>query len=233
MNNLKVDPRESIIKERLSKIKKICLVSGFKGGIGKSLISVMLSLNLAEKKYRVGLLDIDLTSSTDHLILGCEKLYPKENMGLIPPEIKNIKFMSFSFFSYDLPLALRGNSISDAIKELLCVTIWGDLDFLIVDMPPGFSDTNLEVMRLFKNFSLVAVSTPSPLSKKILERMIKVYKDKKKIEIINIENMTKTSKSNALRYDPEVDNAIGNVNKIKKTLMYKDINKISKIIEGR
>lgn len=226
-----IDPRESIIKDRLKNVKNILLVSGFKGGIGKSLISTTLALAFSDRGYKTGLLDLDLTSATDHIILGVNNLYPFEDKGLIPAEFEKIKFMSFHFFTMNMPLALRGKSISCAIKELLCVTIWGELDFLIVDMPPGFSDTTFEVLRLFERFILLAVSTPSPLSKEILHRMIKVY-DPNKTKIIFLENMVKEEgKRYSIRYDAMIDYAVGNVEKLKKTEFYKDITKIIPEIE--
>ncbi len=228
--NLFIDPRESVISERLKRIKKVILVSGFKGGIGKSLISVLISIALSEKKYKVGLLDLDLTSSTSHIILGAKNLYPKEDMGLKPPVYKNIKFMSFSFFSNSKAFALRGSSISNAIKELLCVTIWDELDYLIVDMPPGFSDTTFEVERLFNNYSVIAIQTPSPLSKEILKRMIVLYNEKN-IKTLIIENMSQRKSKKTIRYDKNIDRAIGNYEKLKRTNMYKDILKIIPEVE--
>lgn len=231
MNKNIIDPRDSVIKDRMIAVKNIWLVSGFKGGIGKSLISVALALGLSEKKHRVGLLDLDLTSSTDHIILGADNLYPKEDMGLIPPEFEGIKFMSFQFFSGSSAFAVRGSSISNAIKELLCVTLWGELDFLIVDMPPGFSDTTFDVQKLFKKFSVIAVSTPSPLSKKILGRMIRLYTDMN-VRTVYVENMSREKKKNHIRFDSKIDMAIGDVEKIKKTDFYKDVLKILPDIEN-
>ncbi|MCX7648000.1 MAG: P-loop NTPase [Elusimicrobiales bacterium] len=231
MNNLRIDPRETIIKDRMIAVKNIWLVSGFKGGIGKSLISVAAALGLADNGRRVGLLDLDITSSTDHIILGADNLYPKEDMGLLPPEFEKIKFMSFHFFSKSYPLGFRGNSISNAIKELLCVTIWGELDFLIIDMPPGFSDTTMDVIRIFDKFSVIAISTPSPLSKKILENSVKVYKDMR-IKILFVENMAQKAKINSIRFDPKIDKALGDVKKIKRTQFYKDVLKIVSKMES-
>jgi len=230
MNKI-LDPRESVIFDRLKNVGKIILISGFKGGIGKSVVSVMTALSLSRKGYNVALLDLDVTSSTDDIILGAKNLYPTEDKGLIPPVFKGIKFMSFNFFSMSKPFAIRGSSVVDAIKELLCVTIWGKLDFLIVDMPPGFGDTFFEIMRLFKKFRVVSLYTPSPLSKKIVNKMIPLIKDKN-IEIVKIENMSKKSGKAKLIYDPELDKSIGNVKKLEKTLLYNDVVKNLNIITG-
>jgi len=234
MNNMNklIDPREYIILDRLRNIKKIILISGFKGGIGKSAVSVLSALALSKKGYKTGLLDLDVTSSTDDIILGAKNIYPTEDKGLIPPIFEGIVFMSFNFFSMSKPFALRGNSIVDAIKELLCVTIWGELDFLIVDMPPGFSDTVFEVMRIFKRFRVVTLYTSSPLSKEILNKMLPLIKNKD-IEIAKIENMSKKLAKGKLRYDSNFDKSIGNVKKLERTLFYQDVIRNLSIIVGK
>jgi ATP-binding protein involved in chromosome partitioning len=231
MNNV-FDPREYVISDRLAKIKKIILVSGFKGGVGKSLVSVFAAIAIARKGYKTGLLDLDITSSTDDIILGVKEIYPSEDKGLIPPVFEGIRFMSFSFFSMSKPIALRGNSVVDAIKELLCVTLWGELDFLVVDMPPGFGDTFFEVMRLFKKFRVVCVYTPSPLSKKILNKILPLIKTKG-IEVVKIENMSKISGKGRLRYDKNVDAAIGDIKRIRNLLLYKDVVSNLNLIVGQ
>ncbi|MEF3281048.1 MAG: P-loop NTPase [Elusimicrobiota bacterium] len=231
-NELVIDPRQSVFNERLKKVKKIILVTGFKGGIGKSVISSGFALSFAKKGYKVGLLDLDITSSTDHIILGVrEKTYPAEDKGILPPVIQGIKFMSFSFFSKSKGVVLRGNSLIDAIREIFCVTIWGELDILIIDMPAGFSDIALEILRIIKRFNVIAVSTPSPLSKEVLKRMLDIYKNQK-IPIFHIENMAKSNSPNKNRifFDKDLDAAIGSRTMLTKTNFFKDIEKLTETL---
>lgn len=224
---IEIDPRTSIIKDRIKDVKNIFLVSGFKGGVGKSLISAVLSLCCSDEGKDVGLFDLDITSSSCHKILGIDELYPKEDYGLLPVEKYGIKFMSFYFFSKNLPLALRGSSISDAIKELLCVTRWGKLDYLFIDMPPGFYDVAFDVMNLLKNFKVIAVKTPSPLSQDVYDRMIILYKENG-YEIIEVENMAEEVGGMKIRFDRYIDGAIGDIEKIKKTQFFNDVKSILK-----
>jgi len=147
-----IDPRVSVIYDRFRAIKRIICVTGFKGGIGKSVISVGLALSLNENGFKTGLLDLDFTGASDHIILGVNKLFPREEKGIVPPYVNGIKFMTISYFSKNSALPLRGNSISNAIKELLAITIWDKLDFLIIDMPPGINDTALDTLKLIKDF---------------------------------------------------------------------------------
>lgn len=220
-----IDPRESVIEERLKGIKKIILISGFKGGIGKSLFACVASISLKDLGKAVGILDLDVTSSSCHKILGVEEGYPQEVDGILPVDVHGMKFMSFYFFSKGMPLALRGSSISEAVKELFCITQWGNLDYLIIDMPPGFYDVALEIMRLVKDFKIVAIKTPSVLSRDVYERMIKLYKEKG-YSIVEVENMSKDEGYNKIGFDEKIDFAVGNIEEIRKTKFYSEVKRI-------
>ncbi len=237
----KIDPRLSLIDENIKDIKNIILVSGFKGGVGKSLVSTLLSLSLSDKGYKVGLFDLDITSFTCHRILGVYDLYPYEENGIVPPQVYGVSFMSFQFFSTSQrnlnhqpnlqsskirAVAMRGSAISDAVKEILTVTRWGKLDYLIIDMPPGFYDIAFDVMNLIKRFKILVVKTSSPLSREVYTRMITIYKERG-YEIIEVENMSREEGDMKIRFDPEIDNAVGNVERIKTTNFYHDILKIA------
>ena len=91
-----------IIEKRLAGIKRIIAVSGGKGGVGKSLTASVLALTLSRLGHRVGLLDLDLSAPSLHVILGIEGLYPKEEKGIIPPEVHGVEFMSIVYFIEDL-----------------------------------------------------------------------------------------------------------------------------------
>ena len=93
-----MDPRLNIIDKRLENIKRIVAVSGGKGGIGKSSVASILALCLSEK-YKVGLLDLDFYGPSSHVILGIKDVYPKEEKGIVPPEVHNIKFMSIIYYA--------------------------------------------------------------------------------------------------------------------------------------
>jgi len=231
-----IDPRLSIIEERFSKIRRIIAVTGFKGGIGKSVISVALSLSLNEKGFKTGLLDLDFTGASDHIILGVNKLFPREEKGIIPPYINGIKFMTISYFSKNSALPLRGDSVSNAIKELFAITIWDRLDFLVIDMPPGINDTTLDTLKLIKNLEILPICLPSRLSKKILERSSGIYSGMRIKTIGVVENMAKLKKRSfysQIFYDAKLEQALGNPSKIIKTNFYNDVLKLSsKIILG-
>ena len=186
-----IDPRIKAVEARLEKVKRIIPVVSGKGGVGKSMVSTILALNLAQKGYKVGLLDLDFHGASDHVILGFEpKEFPEEDRGIIPPEVHGIRFMSIVYYSEDKPTPLRGMEISDALIELLAITRWEDLDFLIIDMPPGMGDQFLDVLRFLRKGEFLVVATPSKLAINVVKKLLELLKEQN-LKIVGIvENMT-------------------------------------------
>jgi len=161
------DARESIIPRRLEQVSTILPIMSYKGGVGKTTVSSLLSLRLAELGYSVGLLDLDFTNPSAHRILGLnvEHITLREEKGVLPADAWGVKLMSLAFFTKENPSPLRGTELNEVFKELLAVTIWGKLDFLIVDMPPGLSDVTLDFMKYMRSKSrALLVSAQSILS---------------------------------------------------------------------
>ena len=169
-----MDPRINIIDKRLAKIEKIIAVSGGKGGIGKSTVAATLALTLSESGHKIGLLDLDFWGPSAHVILGAEEAYPKEERGIVPPKIYGIEFMSIIYYTLDKTLALRRAGFADAVIELLAVTQWGSLDYLIIDMPPGIGDATLDVIRLMKKVSFCVITTQSKVVLETVKRTLKM-----------------------------------------------------------
>ncbi|MDX2342228.1 MAG: P-loop NTPase, partial [Acidimicrobiia bacterium] len=143
-----IDPRSFAIDDRLAGVSRIVGVTGSKGGIGKSVVASTLALALADEGQRVGLFDLDFTSPSDHVVLGVERSFPNEEFGIDPHLVHGIHMMSVAFFAGDAAVPLRGEATTSALLELLAITRWGDIDVLILDMPPGLGDTSLDVIRL-------------------------------------------------------------------------------------
>ncbi len=240
-----MDPRIGVIKKRLENIKRIISVASGKGGVGKSLVASTLSLNLANKGLKVGLLDLDLFGPSSHIILGAEKdKLPEEEKGIIPPKIDGINFMSIVYFTEDKPSPFRGVDISNIIIELLAITQWGDLDYLIIDMPPGIGDETLDIIRLVKKSEFLVVTTPSKVSMGAVGKLLKILKELNLPIIGVIENMKMTdsklvkdsiSKMNLtyldyISFDSNIEDLIGYTNKLLKSDFMKDFDKIIKKI---
>ena len=170
------DPRLAVIERRFDQVGKVIAVSSGKGGVGKSMVATSLALNLRDKGYKVGLLDLDFTSPATHVILGVEGLYPEEKYGIIPPMALNMRYMSITHYSLDEPAPLRGIDVSNAIIELLAITKWGELDYLVVDMPPGIGDATLDTIRLIPKLEFVVITTPSKVAYQSVRRLLVLFK---------------------------------------------------------
>ncbi len=190
-----MEPRTSVIEKRLKDIHRIIAVASGKGGVGKSLVASSLALHLSQKGYRVGLLDLDLYGPSSHIILGVKNAFPTEDKGIIPPEVHGISFMSIVFFTEEKPSPFRGVDISNIILELLAITQWGVLDYLIIDMPPGIGDETLDVIRYMKKSEFLIVTTPSKVAMGAVSKLLNILVELKKPILGVIENMTMNTSS--------------------------------------
>ena len=236
------DPRTSIINARLRQIKRIIAVSSGKGGVGKSLVATTFALQLAKKGCKVGLFDLDFTSPSTHIILGIKDVQPIEEKGLIPPEVKDLKYMSLIYYSGNEAAPLRGSETSNALIELLAVTIWGELDYLILDTPPGIGDVMLDLIRLIPRVEFLIVTTSSMLAFETVKKQIRLLKEQK-IPILGIvENMKRQKSKNIqnqteelglkflteIPYNPEIEDALGNSEMLLCTSVAKEIKALAK-----
>jgi ATP-binding protein involved in chromosome partitioning len=242
-----VDPRISIIDERMKGIGKIIAVSSGKGGVGKSLVASTLALTLAKKGCKVGLFDLDFTSPSTHVILGIEDVKPKEDKGIVPPLVHGIEYISIIYYSCEKASPLRGADVSNALIELLSIVRWGKLDFLVIDMPPGIGDATLDLIRLIKNIEFLIVTTPSQLAFETVRKLVGLLKEQRISVMGVIENM-KMNDSSAIQqktlrlgvkflgqipYDAEVEEAIGNTNRLSSTMFVKKVNEMSALLRNR
>ncbi|MGC8836379.1 P-loop NTPase [Infirmifilum uzonense] len=169
-----LDFRVPLIRERLESFRLVVPVASPKGGVGKTTVASALSLLLAREGIPTGLLDADFTNPTTHVMLGldAESITPEEEKGVLPVRVEDkLEFMSPAFYSKDKPLPLRGHETVDALRELLAVTRWSSR-ILIVDSPPGLSDTLLELLRLHRDSRVLIISTCDEMSLLSTKRMI-------------------------------------------------------------
>jgi ATP-binding protein involved in chromosome partitioning len=156
-------------------LKKIGVVSG-KGGVGKTTVAVSLSLGLARRGYRVGLVDLDLTGSNIPDVFGRRELGVSDNDMLIPSEHENIKYVSLGQIVGDGdPVLWDPKDVRSAARQLFERTVWGDLDYIVFDFPPGFEAETLEMLPLMDYVLIVTV--PSALSRSKVERMIEATRE--------------------------------------------------------
>lgn len=239
-----MDPRVAIIEERLKSIKKIIAVAAGKGGVGKSTVATGLALVLSEMGHRVGLLDLDFYGPSTHVILGIsQETQPWEERGIVPPKVHGIEFMSLVFYTGKKPAPLRGPDLTNALIELLAIARWGELDFLIVDMPPGLGDTTLDAIRLLKNPSFLVVTTPSRIAYETVGKLIALLSELG-IPILGvIENMSRSSDrarapfevrvSGKLPFDEWLEDALGDPERFLQTEFARRLREITLVIVRR
>ena len=158
-----------MIRERMSKVKyKIAVMSG-KGGVGKTTVSVNLAYSLAMKGYKVGLLDADIYGPDVPIATGIKNQIPMVMDNLIIP-IKGplgVRIMSIQFLleQEDQPIIWMGPLVAKAIQQFIAQVNWGELDFLIIDLPPGTGDEALTVMKYIPELTgVVIVVTPQKIA---------------------------------------------------------------------
>ena len=167
--SLSKKPTEPKIIVNLRNIKcKIMILSG-KGGVGKSTVAANLAIGLALRGYRVGLLDCDIHGPTIPTIFGLESKRPDVNEeGILPIQVlPNLSLMSIGFLleNKDSPIIWRGPLKMGIIEQFLEDVIWGELDFLIIDLPPGTGDEPLSLAQLIPNLDgSVIVTTPQDVA---------------------------------------------------------------------
>jgi ATP-binding protein involved in chromosome partitioning len=182
------------LKDRMGKIKhKIAIISG-KGGVGKSTVTVNLAAAFAQKGYKVGILDADIHGPSVPRLLGLEGTHVKTGPpGVFPVEaILGMKVMSIDFFlPEEAPTIWRGPLKMRAIRQFLVDIVWGELDFLFIDLPPGTGDEPLSIAQLLPELDgVVIVTMPSQLSSSVVKKAI-TFAERLNMPIIGVvENMS-------------------------------------------
>ena len=169
INVVTAKPEDVKLMKKLSKIKHTIIVMSGKGGVGKSTVSVNIAVGLALRGYEVGILDADIHGPNFPKMLKLEdvRLEADEN-GIYPAEVPpRIKVMSMAFLSQDkdTPIVWRGPMKMGALRQFIEDVYWGELDYLVVDLPPGTGDEPLTIAQLISNADgSVIVTTPQDVA---------------------------------------------------------------------
>ena len=172
------------IKRSMQSVKHLIAIASGKGGVGKSTVAANLALSLAKEGYNVGLADADIYGPSVPTLFNIANpqimAYEKDGQQLmIPMERFGIKLMSVGFFVNNMqPLAWRGPMASNTLIQILADTEWGELDFLLLDLPPGTGDIQLTLAQLFPVEGAVIVSTPQELAKADVRRAVSMFREK-------------------------------------------------------
>ncbi len=178
---------------KFSNIKKVIGVVSGKGGVGKSLVSCLLASKCRKAGLKVGILDADVTGPSVPKSFGITSRAMQDETGLLPAVTKTgIKLMSINLLLEDVnsPVVWRGPVISGVIQQFWTDVNWGELDYLIVDMPPGTGDVALTVFQSLPIDGIVIVSTPQDLVKMIVNKAFNMAKMMNVPVLGLIENMS-------------------------------------------
>ncbi|HCS88269.1 MAG TPA: sodium:proton antiporter [Bacteroidales bacterium] len=179
------NPDQQVESGSANHIKHIIAVSSGKGGVGKSTIAANLAVALAEKGYRVGLLDADIFGPSQPHMFHCEGKRPiaEEVEGrdlIVPIERYGVKMLSIGFFvDTDSAVVWRGGLASNAVKQLLNDAYWGELDYMLIDLPPGTSDIHLTIVQVTQLSGAIVVTTPQPIALLDARKGIDMFRNEK------------------------------------------------------
>lgn len=178
----------------LNNIKKVIGVMSGKGGVGKSTVTTLLAKDLAKKGFKVGILDGDITGPSIPRLMGVSGQKAMGDDKYIYPVVskEGVKIISLNLLLEDenQPVVWRGSIISSAVKQFWEEVVWGDLDYLLIDMPPGTGDVPLTVMQSMPLNGIVMVSVPQDMVSMIVAKAVNMTK-KLDIPVIGVvENMS-------------------------------------------
>ena len=170
---------------------RVLAVASGKGGVGKSTLSVNLAAAFAQLGRQVGILDADVYGHSIPHMLGITQKPVLVDRMIVPPVTQDLKLMSIGFFLDDnAPVMWRGPMLHRALEQFLTDVHWGELDLLVVDMPPGTGDVSISLGQLLPRAEVVVVTTPQPAAKEVASRAA-VMAQKTNMRLIGvIENMT-------------------------------------------
>jgi ATP-binding protein involved in chromosome partitioning len=204
MEKARKKARENAEPTKINPRTRVIAIGSGKGGVGKSTLSTNIALGLAKQGFQTGLLDADIWGFSIPRLLGVEgRIEANEEKMMIPLEIENLKIISTGLITEneDTALMWRGLMLSKALEQFLTGVEWGDLDYLIIDLPPGTGDIQMALSRLLPQAELIVVTTPQLMAQKVATRVADMAK-RSFIPLLGvIENMSYFENNEGKKYN--------------------------------
>jgi ATP-binding protein involved in chromosome partitioning len=175
----------------ISGVKNIIAVGSGKGGVGKSTVAVNLAISMAKLGYAIGLLDADVYGPNVPLMMGINETPYAQGQRIRPLEAHGVKLMSMGFLNPgDKPLVWRGPMLNSVIQQFLRNVDWGELDYLVIDLPPGTGDVQLTLIQTTPLTGAVVVTTPSDVALEDARKAVKMFEQVREPVLGIVENMS-------------------------------------------
>lgn len=175
----------------ISGVQNIIAVGSGKGGVGKSTVAVNLAISMAKLGYAVGLLDADVYGPNVPLMMGINETPYAHGQRIRPLEAHGVKLMSMGFLNPgDKPLVWRGPMLNSVIQQFLRNVDWGELDYLVIDLPPGTGDVQLTLIQTTPLTGAVVVTTPSDVALEDARKAVKMFEQVREPVLGIVENMS-------------------------------------------
>ncbi len=172
-------------------IKNALAIASGKGGVGKSTVAVNLAVSLAQSGARVGLMDADIYGPNIPTMMGLDRLPPAQEGGIVPGEAYGVKVMSIGFMvKPDQPIIWRGPMLHGVIRQFIHDVIWGQLDYLIIDLPPGTGDAQLSLAQTLPLTGGLIVTLPQKVSLEDARRGLEMFRQLEVPILGVVENMS-------------------------------------------
>ena len=193
--------REVMLAKTGSRTRVIGVASG-KGGVGKSSVTANLAIALTKKGHRVGIMDADVWGFSIPKMMGVDRAPSVLEDMLIPPVAHDVAVMSMDFFvDPDQAVVWRGPMLHKALEQFLVDVYWGDIDFLLIDMPPGTGDVSISISQYIPRSEIIVVTTPQPAAQRVAVKAGLMARKVNQEVVGIVENMSWFTGDDGKRYE--------------------------------
>lgn len=188
---LEIEQASTVTNQLIPGVKNVIAVAAGKGGVGKSTVSCNLAVGLAKKGYKVGLMDADVFGPSIPIMMGVHQYPEIEGKKLLPLEAYGVKLMSIGFLIDEKkPVIWRGPMVMGAIQQFFRDVQWGQLDYLIIDLPPGTGDTQLTLVQTIQLTGALIVCTPQDVALADARKALNMFRETHVYILGMVENMS-------------------------------------------